>query len=73
MLMPEREKALQIAKKLVKPNGKIIFLLTLHRKKNPLFEKVKPLIKYITTIDFGNITYENDFFELLKGEGLSVK
>ena len=70
MLMPDKEKALILAKKLVKKNGKIMFLLTLHQKKNHLFEKLKPLLKYLTTIDFGNMTYENEFMELLANSNL---
>ncbi|KAL4467097.1 hypothetical protein ABPG72_019307 [Tetrahymena utriculariae] len=72
MLMPEREKAIILAKQLVKKDGRIIFLLTLHQKKNPLFEKMKPLIKYLTTIDFGNITYESEFDDLLKNCNMEV-
>lgn len=73
MLMPEREKAIELAKQLVKPGGRIIFLLTLHEKKNAFFEKMKPLIKYLTTIDFGNVTYEQDFLALLKNTNLQAK
>jgi hypothetical protein len=29
-------------------------------------EKIKPYLKYITTIDFGSITYENEFEKMLK-------
>jgi hypothetical protein len=60
MLMPEKEKALEIAKQLVKKDtGRILFLLTLNKKKVALFEKIKPIIKFLTTVDFGNVVYEN--------------
>jgi len=48
-------------------------LLTLHDKKSNLLNKVKPLIKFITTIDFGEMTYKRDFFDLLKIENLEYK
>lgn len=41
-------------------NGKIYFLMTLFEKKgffNELAGKVKPYLKYLTSIDFGKITY----------------
>jgi len=72
MLMPFREKALEIAKTLLTQNGKIIFLMTLYEKKDKFkfIEKVKPYIKYYTTVDFGQITYEADFMHLLDECGL---
>jgi len=55
MLMPFKEKALEVAKGLLNPNGRIIFMLTLYEKKKrfTIIEKIKPFIKYYTTIDFG--------------------
>ncbi len=65
--MPDPRRALQLAKSLLKTEGgKILFLLTLNKKRVPLAEKIKPFIKHLTTIDFGNVVYENQFFELLK-------
>ena len=59
MLMPERERALELAKELLRDGGKIIFILTLQpqSKKKSYFSKLieywKPKIKYLLTIDFG--------------------
>jgi len=57
MLMPFREKALDIAKSLLSSHGRIIFLMTLYEKKRrfKLMEAVKPKIKHLTSIDFGTI------------------
>ena len=33
---------------------------------------VKPKLKYLTSIDFGQITYDEDFENMLKTAGLSV-
>lgn len=41
--------------------GKIYFLLTLYSEKNSFnrfMEKVKPYLKYATTVDFGQVTYK---------------
>ena len=66
MLMPNPAKALELAQRLLKKDGKLLFLLTLNKKKAPLAEKLKPLIKYLTTIDFGNVVYENQFTQLIE-------
>lgn len=49
-------------------NGKIYFLLTLYDKKTPFnrfMEYAKPLLKYLTTVDFGNVTYKAAFEDFL--------
>ena len=53
--------AIELAKKLLKPNGKIIFFLTLHSHEWQIVKKMKPLMKYLSTIDFGNITIGKTF------------
>jgi len=60
MLMPFREKAIEVAKSMLNSKGKIIFLLTLYEKKRrfKFIEVVKPYLKYICGTDFGNMTYE---------------
>ena len=74
MLMPYREKALEVAKSLLNKNGKIVFLMTLYenKKKFKFVEKIKPYLKYYTTIDFGNITYETNFVNLLQDSSLKI-
>lgn len=73
--MPDRVKALEIAKDCLKPGGSIFFLLTLENEKSnkTLFlEKVKPYLKYLTTVEFGTITYERDFELMLTTNGLDI-
>ncbi len=74
MLMPDREKALAIAKRLLNKNGQILFLLTLYEQKPrfKLLEKIKPLLKYYTTVDFGKLVYEDEFMNIVKESGLNV-
>lgn len=70
--MPYRLRALELAKTLLNENGRIIFILTLQpaQKKKAYFSKLieywKPKMKYLITIDFGEITYEDDFELLLR-------
>jgi alpha-N-acetylglucosaminidase len=34
-------------------------------------EFVKPRLKFLTTVDFGKVTYEKDFYELLNQENMN--
>ena len=72
MLMKEKDKALDIARKILKKEGKIYFILTLFERKKRIVEKFKPLLKYALTIDFGEALTEQEFFEILKRNGIKV-
>ena len=72
MLLSDQKTVLQRVRKWLKPQGQIVFFHTVFKMKSKLMEYVKPRLKYITTIDFGNVTYENDFLALLKDIDLSV-
>ncbi len=71
MLMPDQVKAIEIAKSTftfytgsLSSGGKIYFLLTLYDGKNAwnsFMEIVKPYLKYLTTVDFGKVTYKDEF------------
>lgn len=54
------------------PGGRIVFLLTMHKNKNWLMDIIKPWFKYITTIDFGRMTYEDQFLGLLDENKLDI-
>lgn len=80
MIMPDQVKAVEIAKSTficyserLSKNGKIYFLQTLYDQKTPFnrfMEKVKPSLKYISTVDFGTVTYKEDFEQFLEAYGL---
>ena len=38
-----------------------------------MLQNLKPLIKKITTIDFGNVVYEKQFEEILSIGGLEIE
>jgi hypothetical protein len=65
MLMPDQVKALMLAQSLLEKNGRVSFLMTLNKKPFPLLDRIKPLIKKITTIDFGKVVYERNFEEMM--------
>lgn len=54
--------------------GKIYFLLTLYEEKtqfNRFMELIKPSLKYLTTVDFGKVTYKSEFESFLDAKGLN--
>ncbi|MBW1698004.1 MAG: class I SAM-dependent methyltransferase [Deltaproteobacteria bacterium] len=72
MLLKDQKAVLQRVKNWLKPGGKVVFFQTIFKMKSKLMEYVKPRLRYITTIDFGSVTYENDFFKLLEETNLSI-
>lgn len=65
MLMSEQGKVLDRTKKWLKPDGKVIFFQTMFKNRSKIMEFVKPRLKFLTTVDFGKVTYEKDFYDLL--------
>lgn len=72
MLMPDPPAALTHVKTLLAPEGRIFFTQTFEERKSFLAERAKPLLKRVTTIDFGQVTYERDFLDVLEEGGLQV-
>lgn len=72
MLLPDPVAALRHVSGLLAPGGQLFFTQTFHHRRSPLREKVKPLIRHVTTIDFGTVTYEDDFRRVLAAAGLEV-
>ena len=75
MLMPDRLLALKIAKERLNEGGNIYFLLTLMSKRTKFSEimgSVKPYLKYLTTVDFGQITFQNEFLDMMEDNKLKI-
>ena len=36
------------------------------KSRNKLLEEIKPRLKHLTTIEFGEVTYDQDFYDLLE-------
>jgi len=73
MLMPDPERALEHVKTLLAPQGRIYFTQTFEHRRSRLTEVAKPLLKRVTTIDFGSVTYEEDFVDVISRTGLMVE
>lgn len=72
MLLPDQEGALEKVKQCIKPEGEIVFTQTMFQQKSKLLDSIKPRLKYITSVDFGEPVYEHDFFGKLQQNGLQV-
>jgi ubiquinone/menaquinone biosynthesis C-methylase UbiE len=72
-LMPNPSEALKNAsEQCLKPNGLVYITQTFQRKGTKVMEIIKPLLKYITTIDFGKLTYEHEVDQFCKDSGLEM-
>jgi ubiquinone/menaquinone biosynthesis C-methylase UbiE len=69
-LIDQKAAALERAKELLNAGGRIIFCQTMQSDHAPVMEFIKPKLKYVSTIDFGRVTYETAFIELLKDADL---
>jgi hypothetical protein len=72
MLFEDQRLVLDRIHSWLKPSGQIVFFQTLFREKRRIVELIKPKLNYLTTIDFGQITYEHEFFNLLDEKQLTV-
>jgi ubiquinone/menaquinone biosynthesis C-methylase UbiE len=65
-LLPDPSSALLAVSHLLRDNGKIYITQTYQRKAPPLIAQIKPLIKYVTTIDFGKLIRVQDVEEIFE-------
>jgi ubiquinone/menaquinone biosynthesis C-methylase UbiE len=72
-LLPQPAIALQIAKGVLRPGGKVYVTQTFQHKSFPLLGLIKPALKYLTTIDFGKLTFAKDVSEIIRNSGLTLK
>lgn len=73
MLLPEPEAALRHVRSLLEPGARIYFTQTFEHAPSRAVELVKPLLRLVTTIDFGRVTYEADFRRALTGGGEALE
>ena len=73
MLMPDQRHALDRARRLLRSGGRLMFTQTFEARRSRFVEWLKPRLRVLTTIDFGRVTYEDDFRALLAGAGVSIE
>lgn len=74
MILPDGPGALRHAVSLLKDTttGRLYFTQTFQLKRNYLLEWVKPILAYLTSIDFGKVTYAEDFEKVLQEAGIAI-
>jgi len=71
-LMPDPPAALQAAAAMLKPGG-LIYVTQTYQRRAPLGLSVfKPLMKYLTTIDFGKLTFEQEVVDIVAAAGMEL-
>lgn len=61
MLLPDPAAAVRHVGSLLAAKGRLYFTQTFEDGHSRLLEIAKPLMRWVTTIDFGRVTYEDDF------------
>ncbi|KCV71865.1 hypothetical protein H696_01277 [Fonticula alba] len=73
MLLPDPSAALlHVKANLLKEGGLLYFTQTFERRRSFLVETIKPLLRVITTIDFGRATYYDEFARQLSAAGFKI-
>lgn len=73
MLFKNQPLVLERIKTWLKPGGSVIFFQTIFKEQSLFMDIVKPRLKYVTTVDFGRVTYERDFIRLLEERELAIR
>jgi SAM-dependent methyltransferase len=72
MLLPDPVEALRHVAKQLSPDGRVLFTQTFHHRRNGVVETVKPMLGRVTTVEFGRVTYEDEFRAAVDDAGLEL-
>ncbi len=73
MLLPDPARALHHVASMLAPDGRIYFTQTFEHRRSALVELAKPLLRVVTTIDFGRVSYESEFRHALAAAGVRIE
>lgn len=73
MLLPDPVAALRHVTGLLAADGRVFCTQTFHHRRSRLRETLKPLLRHLVTIDFGRVTYEDEFRAVLAEAGLQLQ
>ena len=71
-LLPDPSRALRQASRLLSPGGAVYITQTFQRSPSRILAAVKPLLKYVTTIDFGRLMLEADIARVCDAGGMRI-
>lgn len=72
MVLPDQERTLEVVRQRLPEGGEVHFAHTLNDRRSRLLEWIKPRLKYLTTTDFGKVTYRESFLDLLHLAGFDL-
>jgi SAM-dependent methyltransferase len=72
MLLPDPVAAIVHVSRLLAPEGRVFATQTFYHRRSRVMEWGKPLIRHITTIEFGKVTYEPEFRETFAAAGAEI-
>jgi 2-polyprenyl-3-methyl-5-hydroxy-6-metoxy-1,4-benzoquinol methylase len=73
MLLPEPERALRHCCTLLNPGGRIYFTQTIETQRARWLEIFKPMLKRVTSIDFGRVIYDDEFKAQIRAADLELE
>jgi len=71
-LLPDPSRALRHVSRLLSPGGAVYITQTFQRSSSRILAAVKPLLKYVTTIDFGHLMLEADVARVCDAGGMRI-
>ena len=71
-LMPDPVEALQAVAAVVRPGGRIYVTQTYQKRAAPVMRVVKPLLRYVTTVDFGKLTSTGEAERIFRASELEL-
>jgi SAM-dependent methyltransferase len=72
MLLPDPAAAIAHVADLLAPDGRLFATQTFQHRRSPLLERVKPMVRHVTTIHFGRVTYEEEFRLAFREAGVDL-
>lgn len=69
-VLPDPAAALRAMEPLIKARGRVYITQTFQRGASPVMAAIKPLLKYVTTIDFGQLTTLADLDKIIADAGV---
>lgn len=71
-LMPDPAAALKCTAAMLTDGGVIYVTQTFQNKPAPIMERLKPLLRRFTSVDFGKVTYHSEVAEIVQKAGLTI-
>jgi SAM-dependent methyltransferase len=72
MLLPDPAAAIRHVAAQLTPDGKVFATQTFQHRRSKLVERAKPMIRHVTTIEFGRVTYEDEFRATFDAAGVDL-